>query len=361
MVEAKPVAVGVVGCGAISEVYLRNCSALSAMRIAACADLYPERAHARAEQFGVPRVLPVQALLDDDEIEVVLNLTVPLAHADLSRRALQAGKHVYSEKPLAVSREDGRGLLEEAASRNLLLGCAPDTFLGPAWQACRRAIDDGLIGEPVAASAFMMTHGQESWHPDPAFFYAPGGGPLFDMGPYYLTVLVSLLGPVRRVTGSARVTFPQRTITSQPRRGEIISVTTPTHIAGVMDFAQGAVATLVTSFDVWKHSHSHIEIYGTEGTLLTPDPNFFAGLTRVRRSNDPEWHELYPDTGPGEDLRGLGLSGLVAQLRGVGRLRASGELAYHVLDVMQAFLDSSDTGRHVELVGPPARPEVLDE
>jgi predicted dehydrogenase len=359
MSKGKPVAVGVIGCGAISEIYLPNCIAMPAMQVAACADLNRERARARAEQFGVPHALEVQELLEDEDIEVVLNLTVPLAHADITRRALLAGKHVYSEKPLAVNREHGRGLLEEAASRGQLVGCAPDTFLGPAWQACRRAIDEGVIGEPVAASAFMMTHGQESWHPDPDFFYAPGGGPLFDMGPYYLTALVSLLGPIRRVTGSARVTFPERTITSRPRRGETIAVTTPTHIAGVMDFANGAVATLVTSFDVWNHVHPPIEIHGTEGTLLAADPNHFAGLTQVRRMDEGQWHDIYPDTGAGKDLRGIGLAGLVAQVRGTDRLRASGELAYHVLDVMQAFLDASETGRHVDIASTTARPEPL--
>ena len=357
--EGPPTAIGVIGCGAISEVYLRNCTAMPDVRVAACADLDPARASRRAEQFGVPRVLGVAELLDDAEIEVVLNLTVPLAHADLSRRALRAGKHVYSEKPLAVTRDEGRTLLAEAAARKLLVGCAPDTFLGPAWQACRRAIDGGIIGEPVAASAFMLTHGQESWHPDPDFFYAPGGGPLFDMGPYYLTTLVSLLGPVRRVTGSARVTFPTRTITSRPRRGETFAVTTPTHIAGVLDFAQGAVVTLVTSFDVWAHTHSHIEIYGTEGTLLTGDPNHFAGLMRVKRPGETEWTEIYPDTGPGPDLRGLGLAGLVTQMRGGGPLPASGALGYHVLEVMASILEASEAGRHIEIHSAPPRPEPL--
>jgi predicted dehydrogenase len=360
MSEPKPVSIGVIGCGDISKVYLRNCTALPAMQIVACADLIPERAQTRAEQYGVPRVLEVEELLADDEIEVVLNLTVPLAHADLSRRALLAGKHVYSEKPLAVNREDGRRLLAEAAERGLLVGCAPDTFLGPAWQACRHAIDDGIIGEPVAGSAFMMTHGQESWHPDPDFFYAPGGGPLFDMGPYYVTVLVSLLGPVQRVTASTRVTFPQRTITSEPRRGQIVTVTTPTHLAGVLDFASGAVVTLVTSFDVWSHSFPPIELYGTEGTLLATDPNHFAGRMQARRRDEPDSLDIYPDSGPGPDLRGLGLSELVAQVRGTGRLRASGDLAFHALDVMQAFLDSSETGRHIDITSGIPRPEPRD-
>jgi predicted dehydrogenase len=206
----------------------------------------------------------------------------------------------------------------------------------------------------------MMTHGQESWHPDPDFFYAPGGGPLFDMGPYYLTVLVSLLGPVRRVTASARVTFPQRTITSKPRSGQTITVTTPTHLAGVLDFDQGAVVTLVTSFDVWCHSFPPIELHGTEGTLLATDPNHFAGHMQVRRMDDRKPLDIYPDTGPGPDLRGIGLSGLVAQVRGAGCLLASGELAYHVLDVMQAFLDSSQTGRHIDLTSTTIRPDPLE-
>lgn len=359
MADPKRVTVGVIGCGDISKIYLRNCTAMPEMQIAACADLNQERAQTQAERFGVPRVLEVDELLEDDEIEVVLNLTVPLAHADVTRRALLAGKHVYSEKPLAVTREDGRALLELAAGRGLLVGCAPDTFLGPAWQTCRRALDEGIIGQPIAGSAFMMTHGQESWHPDPDFFYAPGGGPLFDMGPYYLTVLVSLLGPVRRVTASAQVTFPQRTISSRPRQGQTINVTTPTHLAGVLDFGNGAVVTLVTSFDVWSHSLPPIELYGTEGTLLAADPNHFVGRMQVRRGEEPESLDIYPDTGPGPDLRGLGLEGLVAQLRGTGHLRARGDLAFHVLDIMQAFLESSETGRHIDLTSTTSRPDPL--
>jgi predicted dehydrogenase len=189
-------------------------------------------------------------LLADEEVEIVLNLTIPAVHAEVSMAALRAGKHVYTEKPLAVGLEDGRKMLEVAGERGLLVGCAPDTFLGGGLQTCRKVMDEGIIGEPVAVAAFMLNHGPEDWHPDPDFLYQPGAGPMFDLGPYYLAALTTLAGPVRRVTASARVTFPERTITSEPLAGTSIKVNTPTHIAGVMDFESGAVGTLVTSFDV---------------------------------------------------------------------------------------------------------------
>jgi len=280
-------------------------------------------------------------------------------HKEMTLAALEAGKHVYTEKPLAVSREDGRRMLEVAAERGLLIGCAPDTFLGGGLQTCRRVMDEGIIGEPVAATAVMMTHGPEDWHPNPDFIYQPGAGPMFDMGPYYLTALVTLLGPVRRVTGSARVTFPERQVTSQPLAGTTITVNTPTHVAGVMDFEGGAVGTLVTSFDVWAEEHSRIDIYGTEGTLSVPDPNTFGGPVRVWRSGGDAWTDV-PLTHPyTENSRGLGLADMAQALRSGRRHRATGELGGHVLDVIHAFLDSSEGGRHVEVASTFDRPEPL--
>src|SRR5438270_1840312 len=213
--------------------------------------------------------------MGDPGIEAVLNLTVPLVHAEISLAALAAGKHVYSEKPLATNREDGWRIVDAAANAGLLVGCAPDTFLGGGIQTCRRLIDQELIGQVVACSAFWMSPGHERWHPNPEFYYQPGGGPMLDMGPYYLTALISLLGPVRRVTASARVTVPERTVTSEPNYGRRIPVEVPTHIAGVLDFAVGAVGTIITSFDVWPYSLPPGEIYGSHGTLLMPDPNAF--------------------------------------------------------------------------------------
>lgn len=250
MSEVQPVSVGVIGCGNISGAYMRMLKTLPIVRVVACADLRPEAAQALAEQYQVPCVLSVEALLADPQIEIVLNLTVPQAHGAIAIAALEAGKSVYNEKPLALTREEGRRMLTLAAQKGLRVGGAPDTFLGGGLQTCRELIDAGVIGEPVAATAFMMSRGHEHWHPNPAFYYQKGGGPMFDMGPYYLTALVSLLGPVRRVTGATRITRPQRIITSQPRYGEVIEVETPTHVAGLLDFAAGPIGTIITTFDV---------------------------------------------------------------------------------------------------------------
>jgi len=351
--------VGIVGCGNISGIYIKNCKAFDILDVVACADIDMKKAKAKAAEFDLPRACTVEKLLADPEIEIVVNLTPPGAHAEVAVAALEAGKCIYNEKPLAISREDGRRILEMADAKGLLVGCAPDTFLGGGLQTCRKLIDDGWIGEPVAATAFMMGHGPEGWHPDPDFFYQPGGGPMFDMGPYYLTALVNLIGPIRRVTSSARITFPERIITSKPKYGTKIKVNTPTHIAGVMDFANGAVGTIITSFDVWASELPRIEIYGTEGTLSVPDPNTFGGLVRIRRAGAGEWKEVPLAYGYTENSRGVGVADMAYALRYGRSHRASGELAYHVLDVMQSFLDASREGRHVELASSCSRPAPL--
>ncbi len=355
----EPVGVGVVGCGNISGVYLRNLMRFADTRVVACADQVPDRAGAAAAQYGIAATPDTAALLADPAVEVVVNLTVPRAHAAVTAAALAAGKSVYSEKPLAVTRAEGRRLLEEAGRRGLRLGAAPDTFLGAGYQTARALLDAGAIGVPVAATAFMLCHGHEHWHPAPEFYYQEGGGPLLDMGPYYLTALVSLLGPVRRVCAAARVTFPERTITSDPARVRRVRVETPTHVAGVLEFAGGCVATLVTSFDVW-HSHAPLlELYGSEGSLGLPDPNSFGGPLRIRGARDAEWRDV-PLRGPYvADSRGLGAADLACALRSGRPHRASGELAFHVLDVMQALLESAEAGRHVPLASTCERPEPL--
>jgi predicted dehydrogenase len=355
----NPVRVGIVGCGTISRIYLENAKKLPILDVVACADLIVERAEARAEEFGVARALTVDDLLDDPSIELVINLTIPRAHADVARQAIAAGKSIYNEKPLAVHGADGRQLVEEAQVQKVRIGCAPDTFLGGGLQTCRKLIDDGVIGQPVAATAFFLSHGHESWHPDPDFYYQPGGGPLFDMGPYYLTALVALLGPIRRVTGSARVTFPTRTITSQPKAGATITVNTPTHVAGVLDFAGGAVATIITSFDVWPTELPWIEIYGTEGSLRVPDPNTFGGPVRVRQGRTREWLDVPLTHGSTSNSRGLGPADLATGLRSGRPHRASGALALHVLDTMESILAASDRGTHVELTSTCDRPAPL--
>jgi predicted dehydrogenase len=255
------------------------------LALGACADIVPERAKQKAEEFDVPKACSVDELIDDPEVDIVLNLTIPKVHGEIALAALKEGKHVYNEKPLAPTREEGKKMLKLAKRKKLRIGCAPDTFLGGGIQTCRKIIDDGWIGQPIAAAAFMMGHGPENWHLDPDFFYQPGGGPMFDMGPYYLTTLINLLGPVKRVVGSATQGFNQRKITNpeKPKFGAVIKVNTPTHVVGILEFKSGAVGNLIMSFDVWASQLPRIEIYGTEGTLSVPDPNTFGGPIRIRR------------------------------------------------------------------------------
>jgi predicted dehydrogenase len=316
------------------------------------------RAEAKAGQFGLA-ARPFIEVLADSSIELMVNLTPPNAHADVSCAALEAGKHVYSEKPLATNRTDGAELLELAQRKGLRLGCAPDTFLGAGLQTCRKLLDDGAIGEPVAAVAFFAGRGMEMWHPNPDFFYQPGAGPMFDVGPYYLTTLVSMLGPVRRLTGSSRISFPERLITSQPLAGTKIKVNTPTHVTGVLDFVNGPVATVIASFDVWAANLPRIEIYGSEGSLSVPDPNTFGGSVRVKSAQDQEWREVPLTHGHTENSRGLGVADMAKAIRENRPHRASGEMAFYVLDLMQSFEESSTSGQHIEIQSRFERPAVL--
>ena len=352
------VKVGIVGCGNISSRYLENMPPFEIIEVAAVADIIPERAEAQAEKWGVPKAYSVDELLADPEIEIVVNLTIPNAHYEVALAALKAGKSAYNEKPLALTRAQGKELVETARAQGVLLGGAPDTFFGAGHQTCRKLIDDGWIGTPIAATAFMTCHGHESWHPDPAFYYKVGGGPMFDMGPYYLTALINLMGPVSRVTGSARVTFPERTITSQPKFGTVITVDTPTHIAGVLDFANGAVATIITSFDIWAANLPHIEIYGTEGSLSVPDPNGFVGPIKVRRGGADDWTDVSFSHNYTRD-RGIGVADMAQALRSGRANRANGDLTYHVLDIMHAVHDASRENRHIMLESTCERPAPL--
>lgn len=344
-----PVNVGVIGCGNISGIYLEAGQKFDILNIVACADIELARAEAQAAKYGIPRACSVAELLADPTIELVINLTIPAAHGDVALAALEAGKSVYNEKPLAIERADAQRMLALAAEKGLRVGCAPDTFLGGGLQTCRALIDAGVIGMPVAATAFMMSHGPEGWHPNPDFFYQRGAGPMFDMGPYYLTALVSLLGPVQRVTGSARVSFAERKITSQPLSGTMIKVNTPTYVAGLLEFASGPVATLITSFDVWHAELPRIEIYGSLGTLSVPDPNTFGGPVRVRLAGEQAWHEGEITHGYTANSRGLGVADMAYGLRTGRAHRASGALAYHVLDLMHAFHDASREGKHIDV------------
>ena len=355
----KTVKCGLVGCGNISEIYFKNSKVFESVEIVACADLMMERAEAKAAAHGIAKACSVDEMLADPEIQVVINLTIPKAHAVVAFAAVDAGKSVYNEKPLTISREDGQKLLEKAKAKGVLVGCAPDTFMGAGIQTSRKMIDDGWIGEPVAATAFMMCHGHEDWHPDPDFYYQPGGGPMFDMGPYYLTALINLIGPIRRIAGSARATFPERLITSEAKNGTVITVNTPTHIAGTIDFHNCAIGTIVTTFDVWGHHLPCIEIHGTEGSMSVPDPNGFGGVIQVKRGKKGEWKEIPHCFGYGENSRCIGVADMAYALQSGRAHRASGALAYHVLDAMHAFLDSSESGQYVELKSQCGRPAAL--
>ena len=345
----KPVKVGVVGCGDISSIYFKNGNKFKILDIVACADLERKKAEKRAEEFDVPKVCTTEELLDDPEIEIVLNLTTPGAHADVCLQSLDAGKNVHVEKPLAVTREDGQKILKKAEEKDLLVGGAPDTFMGGGIQTCRKLIEDSWIGEPVGATAFMMCHGHENWHPAPEFYYKEGGGPMFDMGPYYLTALVNLIGPVERVTGSAGKAFSERTITSEPKYGKKIEVEVPTHVNGLLDFENGAIGNIITSFDVWGSQLPRIEIYGTEGSLSVPDPNTFGGPVHIYKPEYDEWKEVPLTHGFTDNNRAIGVADMAYALRTGRQHRSNGEMAYHILDIMHAFHDASDQGQHIEL------------
>lgn len=348
------VRLGLVGCGNISSAYITGCRQFDFLEVAAVADAVPAASRAKASEHGITQVVPVAELLADPNIDIVINLTTPTAHAEVSLAAIAAGKHVYSEKPLAITRADGRSILYAAAGRGVRVGCAPDTFLGGGLQTCRRLIDDGAIGEPVAATAYMMGHGPEGWHPNPAFFYETGAGPLFDMGPYYITALVHLLGPVTGVAAMSRISFPERVAANGAR----LPVHVPTHVAGTLALSKGPLATMIMSFDVWGHTLPRIEIYGSEGTLSVPDPNTFGGPVRLLRAGSAEWEEV-PLSHSDSVRRGVGVADMALAIRDGTPHRASGEMAYHVLDVMHSFYDSADEGRHVAVASTCAQPAAL--
>jgi len=356
----KKIKIGIIGCGNISDIYLQNCTKMfDSIEIKAVADMIPEKAKAKSIEYNIPKVYSVDELLADDEIKIVLNLTIPLAHAQISMAALNAGKSVYSEKPLAINREDGKKIIDLAERKGLLVGCAPDTFLGGGIQTCRKLIDDGWIGKPIASTAFMTCHGHESWHPDPEFYYQHGGGPMFDMGPYYLTALINLMGPVSRITGSTKITFDKRTITSLPKYGKEIEVQVPTHVAGILDFTNGAIGTIITSFDIWHAQLPFIEIYGTEGTLKVPDPNSFGGSVFLRRYDHDDWKEIPLSHEYYNNSRGIGLADMAIAMQTGRKHRSSGELAFHVLDIMQGIHDSSDNCAHYTPITSCVRPQAL--
>jgi predicted dehydrogenase len=354
----KPVGIGVIGCGNISSAYLNAAKKFEILNIVALADARIEAAEARATEFGL-KSATVEALLADPQVEIVLNLTVPLAHVEVGLQALAAGKHVYSEKPLGVNVAEARKLVAAAEAAGLRLGSAPDTFLGGAHQTARALIDEGAIGRPVGGTAYFMCPGHERWHPNPGFYYLTGGGPMLDMGPYYITDLVNLLGPVASVSGVATRSRSQRPILSDPLKGQIMPVEVATHVSGVLEFASGAAVAITMSFDVAKHKHVPLEIYGESGTLIVPDPNYFGGKIEVAAAGE-EWREAplrhaYHDG----NYRSLGLADMAQAIRSGRPHRASGALALHVLEVMEAFQTSSNRGAKVKIVTRPEQPAPL--
>ncbi len=352
------VKIGVIGAGYISGAYMQRAPTFEILDLVACADMNMDAAQARAGEFGLRAMTP-EALLADPEIEIVVNLTTPQSHIVIDMAAIAAGKHVHSEKPLSTSVAAVAPLQTAMASTDRRVGCAPDTFLGGGQQTARALLDEGRIGDPVAGSAHLMLPGHERWHPNPDFYYQPGGGPMFDMGPYYLTALVNLLGPIAKVTGATRRTYDQRTIGSGPREGEKVPVDVATHITGIVEFASGALVDITMSFDVWKHQHNHIEIYGTNGAMIVPDPNRFDGSVFLAEKNG-DWQEIEPRVPYADgNYRIIGVADMAHAIRTGRAHRAGFDLAYHVLEAMEAFEQSANQGAAVSLDSSCDRPAAL--
>ncbi|MGA8113798.1 MAG: Gfo/Idh/MocA family oxidoreductase [Actinocatenispora sp.] len=352
-----PVGVGIVGCGTISAEYLRNLTAFPDLRVVACGDLDTARARETAERHQIPASGDAAAVINHPDVELVVNLTIPAAHAEVAGAAVAAGRHIYSEKPLALDRKAGTGLLADAGAAGLRVGNAPDTFLGAGLQTAYRMIADGAIGVPLTALTLMQGPGPESWHPSPEFLFQVGGGPLFDIGPYYLTALVGAFGPARQVAAVGRQSRTSRTVGSGPKAGTSFDVEVPTHVATLLDFTGGQAATMVLSFDSPLSRHGFVEITGTEATMSLPDPNTFGGEIRLRRDGDSDWTSV-PASGP-DASRGLGVLEMARALRAGRPHRATGELAMHVLDLMVSIADSADTAEFVPTVTTCATPDPL--
>jgi predicted dehydrogenase len=361
--------IGIIGCGNISTTYLRLAPLFKGLEVRAVADVNMEAAKARAEEYDV-KAQGVDDLLANRDVDVVINLTIPDAHFPVTRRILEAGKHAYSEKPLVLSLADGVTLRDLAKAKGLAVGCAPDTFLGGAHQQARAVLDEGRVGTITAGCAAVLNHGMEHWHPNPDFFFLPGAGPMLDLGPYYIADLINLLGPVRRVGALTSSAEKERTISNGPRNGEKVPVKTPTNIHALLEFHNGATINLSTSWDVWHHKRNHFELYGTEGTLYVPDPNFFGGAVEIG-GRDGSLTTLSPWDHPfgkinqnhnGRELanyRTAGLADMVTALVEGRDPRCSLERTLHGVDVMTACLTSGETGQFVTLTTTCTRPAAL--
>ena len=362
--------VGIIGCGNIAASYLKLAPLFRSINVVAVADLNMDAAVARAEEFSV-RAETVEGLLAASDVEIIVNLTIPAAHFEVTRRILEAGKHAYSEKPFVLTLEEGQALREMAEEKGRRVGSAPDTFMGGAHQLARATIDDGKLGEIIGGTCHVMSRGMESWHPNPDFFFQPGGGPILDLGPYYLTNLVQLIGPVKAVSAMASASFKNRTIGNGPRLGETVPVETPTNIHAVLEFCNGALITLGASWDVWAHRHENMELYGSTGSLYVPDPNFFGGdVLLAEQENEPA---LVPSqdhpfgvpnmqdgkSGMRANYRCAGLADMAAAIAQDRPHRCSLELATHVVEVMTSILRSSEERNWIDMVTTCERPEKL--
>ncbi|TFC32049.1 Gfo/Idh/MocA family oxidoreductase [Cryobacterium sp. TMT2-18-3] len=356
----SPLRIGVVGVGKISEQYFAEFPKLPGLKLVAVADLDASRAAAVAAEQGVP-ALTVDELIASPDVDAVLNLTIPAAHAEVALRALAAGKHVYGEKPLALNPDEATPVLRLGVERGLRVGSAPDTVLGTGVQTARALLDDGRIGTPVAASAFWTAPGHELWHPAPQFYYSEGGGPLFDMGPYYLSALVTLLGPVVRVSGSVGRSGRERTVATGPLEGTSLRVEIDTHVSALLEHASGVTSTVMMSFDVWAARLPRIEIYGTLGTIAVPDPNRFSDATELYTSDDRRWREVEPEAGYADAGRGYGLADMARAIETDRPHRASAELAFHVLEIMDAILRAAHDRSVMELTSTVERPAIVPE
>lgn len=362
----KRLGVGFIGTGNISSAYLRAITGHEAMAgfpvldIKGLADMRPEASEARASEFGL-KSMSIEAMLASPDIALIVNLTIPRAHVEVGLRALAAGKHVYSEKPLGINFAEGKRLLDAANAAGLRIGSAPDTFLGGSHQQARAVVDSGVLGQIIGGTAFMQVPGHEAWHPDPAFYYDIGGGPVLDMGPYYITDLVNLLGPVARVSAMSSRLRTQRPVLSEPRKGQVMDVRIDTHVTGSLGFANGAVVQVGMSFDVAGHKHVPLELYGTDASLIVPDPNFFGGDVELKKRGRDEAWTAVAVTQPyaNGNYRSLGVADMAQAILDNRPHRANGDLALHVLEVMEAFETASRDGRTVEIKTPVARPEPL--
>lgn len=369
--------VGIIGCGVISNTYIRDIQKYySALHLCACADVNREIARRHAEKYGIEEGCTVEELLAKKEIEIVVNLTPPQFHTEINKKILEAGKHVFCEKPFALTVEEAEEILDLAKEKGLLVGSAPDTFMGASLQTCRKLLEDGWIGKPLYVTANMMSSGVETWHPNPGAFYKNGAGPLYDMGPYYLTALIALLGPISRVSAFSGKGFSKRRVYTGPDRGTEIPVETPTHYSGIAELKNGVIVSMNFSFDIWKSNLPMFEIYGTEGTLEVPDPNMSGGIPKVYRKErslnvlynenegqkklqgiSAELPELYADVGT--YTRGIGVLEMACAIRDKRKPRVSAEMAYHVVEAITGMMESAELHQIYEMKTTCSVPEKL--